>query len=98
MNDQGLQQRFAGDPLRELARNTAQGDYRFHGLMDPSRPPNWVPGMPEGSYPAFQVDYLVTDHKQAWLPAAEGYFAAYNRALVVSRTGKRLDTSGTSVR
>ena len=94
MNDRALQQRLASDPVRELAQNTAQGDYRFRGLMDPGQHRNWVPGVPEGRYPASHVEYLVTDQKQDWTPSAERYFTAYNRALVPRREGKRLDSYG----
>ena len=94
MNERALNKRFSGDPVRELDENISHGDYRFLGLSDFTIDKQWVPGAPEGSYNSSQVEYLVTDKAATWTAAAERYFAAYNRALVPRRKGKKLDVSG----
>ena len=95
MGDRALERRLSGDPIEELDRNTAQGNYRFLGLADWDAKRQWVPGVPDG-HPS-HVEYLTTNSQATWTSSAEQYFARYNKTLIPRRKGKKLDKFGTLV-
>ncbi len=90
MNERGEERRFAGDPLKELARNTAEGDCDYLGLEDRFTSKRLVPGIREGHYSHNEVLWEETDKDQPWNASAERYFSTYNRALVPLRHAKKL--------
>jgi hypothetical protein len=93
MNERATQRRLSGDPLKELAQSTRQGDYRYLGLTDADTYRSWVPGIPD-RYLDAPVVWLVTDHTQTWTASAVRYFSKYNRALVHLRRARKLDGYG----
>jgi hypothetical protein len=97
MNQRALERRLSGDPLKELALNTAQGDYSYMGIEDRFTNQRSVPGIPRHSYTSYQVVWLETDKSQTWTASAARYFSTYNRALVSRRHGKKLDEYGTLI-
>lgn len=96
MLNRGFEEKFKGDPLKELEANTKKGNYRFRGVTDfdvtPSR--SWVPGVPEDQVPFNHAYYQGLGKKATWAAAAIRYYTIYNRALLIKRRDKTLNGFG----